>query len=385
MALISRSLLICSLLSPVPKKSTSDLIEFRQIDTSARKNVTETETQVVTISVGGERYQTYISTLNFYPETLLGNEEKRKAFWNSRTGEYFFDRHRQCFNAILYYYQSQGRLRRPDSVPVDTFLEEIRFFELGAEIIEQVRKQENIKEIKKIRMPRALWRRYLWFYLEYAQHSLLGQIIFGISIVLTLLSCVALAVETLPNFKEKWSNLCQPRGNLSVNTTILKECSEFTSSPFFIIQSICVAYFTIEFILRLISTPSYLKFVSSIYNWIDLISIIPYYVFLIMESTGYQEPNTWVAFYGLRLLRLVRFMRVMRMYLVLEKLKSLRVLTTTIRESLCEFLVMFSIVILFAFILGSAVYFAEQRIDSAVYDSIPIGLYWGIITMTGVG
>ena len=26
--------------------------------------------------------------------------------------EYFFDRHRNCFEAIIYYYQSGGRLRR---------------------------------------------------------------------------------------------------------------------------------------------------------------------------------------------------------------------------------------------------------------------------------
>lgn len=40
-----------------------------------------------------------------------------------------------CFDAILYYYQSGGKLRRPPSVPVDAFLAEMIFFELGAAII----------------------------------------------------------------------------------------------------------------------------------------------------------------------------------------------------------------------------------------------------------
>ena len=49
--------------------------------------------------------------------------------------EYFFDRNRSCFDSILYYYQSGGKLRRPPSVPVDAFLAEMIFFELGTAII----------------------------------------------------------------------------------------------------------------------------------------------------------------------------------------------------------------------------------------------------------
>ena len=49
--------------------------------------------------------------------------------------EYFFDRCRTSFDAILYYYQSGGKLRRPISEPVDAFLAEMVFFELGQEII----------------------------------------------------------------------------------------------------------------------------------------------------------------------------------------------------------------------------------------------------------
>lgn len=33
-------------------------------------------------------------------------------FFDPSRNEYFFDRNRNCFDAILYYYQSGGRLRR---------------------------------------------------------------------------------------------------------------------------------------------------------------------------------------------------------------------------------------------------------------------------------
>lgn len=35
-----------------------------------------------------------------------------RRFFDPSRNEYFFDRNRNCFDAILYYYQSGGRLRR---------------------------------------------------------------------------------------------------------------------------------------------------------------------------------------------------------------------------------------------------------------------------------
>ena len=43
------------------------------------------------------------------------------------------------FDAILYYYQSGGRLRRPVNVPLDVFSEEIKFYELGEYAINKFR------------------------------------------------------------------------------------------------------------------------------------------------------------------------------------------------------------------------------------------------------
>ncbi|CAF1026532.1 unnamed protein product [Rotaria sordida] len=108
----------------------------------------------------GVRFETFKSTLEVYPNTLLGNPKRRKYYYDNVLEEYFFDRHRGCFEAILYYYQSKGRLRRPNSVPLDTFLEEIIFFDLGQDALAQVRKDENLKEVEKAQLPRNRCRRY---------------------------------------------------------------------------------------------------------------------------------------------------------------------------------------------------------------------------------
>ena len=42
------------------------------------------------------------------PDTVLGNPERRKEYYDPENNEYFFDRHRESFPAILYFYQSDG-------------------------------------------------------------------------------------------------------------------------------------------------------------------------------------------------------------------------------------------------------------------------------------
>ena len=77
------------------------------------------------------RFETQLRTLNQFPDTLLGDPPRRIRYFDPLRNEYFFDRNRPSFDAILYYYQSGGRLRRPVNVPLDVFSEEIKFYELG--------------------------------------------------------------------------------------------------------------------------------------------------------------------------------------------------------------------------------------------------------------
>ena len=128
-----------------------DLQDILMIESERRKDTKSAAHQDrIIINISGIRFETYKSTLEIYPNTLLGNAKRRKYYYDTIHNEYFFDRHRLSFEAILYYYQSNGRLRRPDFVPIDTFLEEITFFDLGKEALVQIRKDENLKEIKKI-------------------------------------------------------------------------------------------------------------------------------------------------------------------------------------------------------------------------------------------
>jgi hypothetical protein len=341
--------------------------------------------ETVLINVCGHRYETRLSTLARYPKSLLGNERKRMRHWNGESNEYFFDRHRACFEAILYFYQSNGRLRRPDYVPLDTFLEEVTFFELGAAAVTEIKRLENVSTVKRIELPNWLCRRYIWFYLECPQHSSVARLLYLVSMSLTALSCVALAVETLPQFDTHANETCEQRDNRTSPLPHISPCSSLFSSPFFIIQTVCVTYFTVEFVLRLISTPSYWRFVVSPLNWIDLGAIVPYFIVLVLILVNSDIGTASASFVGLRLLRSLRFLRMFKIYLIFKQLKSLRILSATLKESFVDFFVMIAILTLIAFLFGAATFFAEQDVNGTAFDSIPKATYWGILTITTVG
>ena len=58
-------------------------------------------------------------------------------------GEYFFNRCRHCFEAILYYYQNGGVLVRPQDIPMVEFEKEVTFFQLGDSVLRDLKIEEE--------------------------------------------------------------------------------------------------------------------------------------------------------------------------------------------------------------------------------------------------
>ena len=351
----------------------------------------------IVINISGTRFETFKSTLEIYPNTLLGNAKRRQYYYDSVNNEYFFDRHRLCFEAILYFYQSNGRLRRPDFVPIDTFLEEITFFDLGKEPLAQIRKNENLKEIGKRRLPRNHCRRYLWATFEYAEFSFIAKCVHILSLIVIITSTVALAIETLPGYVNLANDACKgenPHKNMTtvndstgtnVTSTTEYKCLAYYLSPFNLIQTVCVAFFTVELILRIVSMPSFYDFIKNIMNWIDILAVIPFYINLIVQLATPQSSGRSSVATALQLLRILRFARVFKFYRIFKNIKAIRVLAVTLRESLPDFGILITILTLLAFLFGAGAYFAENGSNASQFNSIPKATYWGMVTITTVG
>ena len=74
--------------------------------------------------------------------TTSSNTSSR--YYDRTRDEYFFDRNRTCFDAILYFYQSGGRLRKPSDIANEIFEDEVSFYGLRGYKADQGRQKLSV-------------------------------------------------------------------------------------------------------------------------------------------------------------------------------------------------------------------------------------------------
>jgi hypothetical protein len=84
---------------------------------------------------------------------------------------------------------------------------------LGLDALLQVRKDEDLEEATKVKLPHNRFYRHLWANLEYPQYSMTAKIINIFSTIFILLSAIELAVETLPDYRGAYNNRCEQDGD----------------------------------------------------------------------------------------------------------------------------------------------------------------------------
>jgi len=332
--------------------------------TGHRASITRTRTRVH-INVSGHHFEMSSDLLDRHPDTLLGNPVRRRTLYDQRRDELFLDRHRPSFEAIFSYYQIGGKLRRPLQVPDDIFLAEVLFYELESDVVEEYKLSEGYVT-EEIHLPRNEVLRQIWMRLEYPETSRSAYAIAVVSVVMTLVSIVLFCVETLPVFA-------------------MTHCNEGDSpnflDPFFVIETVCTIWFTVELILRFAACPSKVRFWRDFKNIVDLTAIIPYYVtFVNVVST--MSCVTAKSSASLAFLRVIRLIRVFKLT---KHSVGLQVLILTFKasiEGLSLFLVALTVCLL---VYSSAIYYAELGIPESQIQSIPDAFWWAIITMTTVG
>ncbi|KAJ7344529.1 hypothetical protein JRQ81_000479 [Phrynocephalus forsythii] len=339
----------------------------------------------IVINVSGLRFETQMKTLAQFPETLLGDPAKRGRYFDPLRNEYFFDRNRPSFDAILYYYQSGGRLKRPVNVPFDIFSEEVKFYELGEEAMLKFREDEGfVKEEDDKVLPENEFKKQVWLLFEYPESSSPARIIAIVSVLVILISIVIFCLETLPEFRDE-KELILTQNLENVNETLLQSAGYTVfNDPFFIIETVCIIWFSFEFLVRFFACPSKAAFFKNIMNIIDIVSILPYFITLGTDLAQQQGSNGQQAM-SFAILRIIRLVRVFRIFKLSRHSKGLQILGHTLRASMRELGLLIFFLFIGVILFSSAVYFAEADEAATHFQSIPDAFWWAVVTMTTVG
>ncbi|KAH7726415.1 Protein SHK-1 f [Aphelenchoides avenae] len=319
------------------------------------------EDHIVTINVSGTKFQTLESTLRRFPDSLLGNPKKRKRYWRETDQEYFFDRHRSSFEAILHIYQTGGQVVRPEAIPIALFIKELKFYEFGKETMENFWESEGYQKPEAVVMPKNHLQRKTWELMEQPDSSLFARVLAFISVSVIIISIVTFCMETMPEFKTD-------------------EANREWSSPFFWIEFFCCVWFSVELIVRFISCPCKVRFCKSFLNILDFVAVAPFFINLAWGSK--DEANSSISF---SVLRIVRLVRVFRIFKLSRHSVGLQVLGKTFRASVQEFCLLIFFMGIALVLFSSGVYFAEQGETNTNFTSIPASFWFVLATMTTVG
>lgn len=241
---------------------------------------------------------------------------------------------------------------------------------------------------------------------RYPESSAAARGIAIMSVSVILLSIISFCLETLPAFERKnyFTHLTatnasesstignNPQGDITAveNSTapIVLVTYDMVNNPFWVIETICICWFSLEVTVRFLCCPSKCMFFKDMMNIIDFVAIAPYFITL---ATDLSKDNTSDATsnkgMSLAILRVIRLVRVFRIFKLSRHSKGLQILAQTLKASMRELGLLIFFLFIGIILFSSAVYFAEiDEIETGrtQFTSIPEAFWWAVVTMTTV-
>jgi voltage-gated potassium channel len=130
--------------------------------------------------------------------------------------------------------------------------------------------------------------------------------------------------------------------------------------------------FSIEYLLRLLTVRKASRYALSFFGVVDLLAVLPTYLSLLIPGGQY-----------LIVIRILRVLRVFRVLKLAQYVGEARTLGAALRASRYKITVFLFTVVTVVVVVGAVMFLIEG--PEAGFTSIPMGVYWAIVTLTTVG
>ncbi|XP_030046051.1 delayed-rectifier potassium channel regulatory subunit KCNS2 [Microcaecilia unicolor] len=364
----------------------------------------EFEDDEISINVGGFKKTLRSNTLLRFPETRLGkllNCRSKESIlelcddYDDTKNEFYFDRNPDLLPYVLHFYNT-GKLHVMGDLCVFSFSQEIEYWGINEFFIDSCcsysyhgRKVEpdqdqwedsseeesttsSFDEIlafyndasKFDKQSFGNFRRQLWIALDNPGYSVMSRIFSIISILIVLGSIVTMCLNSLPDFQIVHSN-----------------GSTEEDPRFEIVEHFGIAWFTFELVVRFAVAPEFSTFFKLPLNFIDLISILPFYITLIVNLVVESSP----ALTNLgRVAQVLKLMRIFRILKLARHSTGLRSLGSTLKYSYKEVGLLLLYLSVGVSIFSVVAYTIEKEENDGL-ATMPACWWWATVSMTTVG
>uniref|UniRef100_A0A8D9EB56 Potassium voltage-gated channel protein Shaw n=1 Tax=Cacopsylla melanoneura TaxID=428564 RepID=A0A8D9EB56_9HEMI len=366
----------------------------------------------IILNVGGIRYETYKATLKKIPATRLSRLTEALANYDPILNEYFFDRHPGVFAQILNYYRT-GKLHYPTNVCGPLFEEELEFWGLDSNQVEPCcwstysihrDTQTTLAILDKLDIDAEKpteeeiarmfgyedafledslnsWQRLkpkVWSLFDEPYSSLGAKILAVTSVFFICVSVVSFALKTHPDMRVP--SIRNKSHIISADNTTAWVLHKERTDPhaaFFYVELACNAWFTFELLVRAVVSPNIFQFIRSPVNVIDIIATLSFYTDILLQDKVQQSD----------ILEFFSIIRILRLFKLTRHSPGLKILIHTFKASAKELTLLVFFLVLGIVVFASLVYYAErlQANPENDFNSIPLGLWWALVTMTTVG
>lgn len=193
----------------------------------------------------------------------------------------------------------------------------------------------------------APWRRRLHIII-YGTNTALGRLFDIVLLVLIVFSIILVMLESVSSLNIKYHD------------------------QFYFAEWVITIFFSIEYVLRIITIDKPKNYIFSFYGIIDLLSTIPSYIIFFIGGS-----NMFLAVRALRLLRVFRILKITRYIGESQKLIN------ALKNSRAKISIFLFAVLIICIITGTLMYLVEGPENG--FTNIPLSIYWAIVTLTTVG